>query len=48
MKAYWQGTLACDFLTFPIKLYAAVTPEEARFHYLHARGPIGRGPRCQP
>jgi non-homologous end joining protein Ku len=26
MKAYWQGTLACDFLTFPIKLYSAVTP----------------------
>ncbi len=37
MKAYWQGTLACDFLTFPIKLYAAVIPKEPRFHYLHAQ-----------
>lgn len=37
MKAYWHGTLACDFLAFPIKLYAAVTPKELRFHYLHAQ-----------
>jgi DNA end-binding protein Ku len=37
MKAYWQGTLACDFLTFPIKLYTAVMPKEPRFHYLHAQ-----------
>jgi DNA end-binding protein Ku len=37
MKAYWQGTLVCDFLTFPIKLYTAVTPQETRFHYLHAQ-----------
>jgi non-homologous end joining protein Ku len=25
MKAYWQGALVCDFLTFPIKLYSTVT-----------------------
>lgn len=37
MKAYWQGTLSCDFLTLPIKLYSAVTPKETRFHYLHTQ-----------
>jgi len=37
MKAYWQGTLSCDFLTFPITLYTAVTPKAPRFHYLHAQ-----------
>ena len=37
MKAYWHGTLVCDFLTFPIKLYTAVTPKETRFHHLHAQ-----------
>lgn len=37
MKAYWQGTLSCDLLTLPVKLYAAVTPHEPHFHYLHAQ-----------
>lgn len=37
MKAYWQGTLSCDLLTMPVKLYAVVTPREPRFHYLHAQ-----------
>ena len=37
MKAYWQGTLSCDLLTMPVKLYAVVTPHEPRFHYLHAQ-----------
>jgi DNA end-binding protein Ku len=37
MKAYWQGALSCDLLTMPVKLYAAVTPHEPRFHYLHAQ-----------
>lgn len=37
MKAYWRGTLSCDLLTMPVKLYAAVTPHEPRFHYLHAQ-----------
>jgi len=37
MKAYWQGTLSCDLLTMPVKLYSAVTPHEPRFHYLHAQ-----------
>jgi len=37
MKAYWHGALVCDFLTFPIKLYTAVTPKDTRFHYLHAQ-----------
>ncbi len=37
MKAYWHGTLVCDFLTLPIKLYTVVAPKESRFHYLHAQ-----------
>jgi DNA end-binding protein Ku len=37
MKAYWQGTLSCDLLTIPVKLYAATTRQEPRFHYLHAQ-----------
>lgn len=37
MKAYWQGTLSCDFLTIPVKLYAAALRQELRFHYLHAQ-----------
>jgi DNA end-binding protein Ku len=37
MKAYWQGTLSCDLLTIPVKLYAAVSRQEPRFHYLHAQ-----------
>ena len=37
MKAYWHGTVACDFLSFLIKLYTAVTPKEPRCHYLHAQ-----------
>lgn len=36
MKAYWKGTLDCDLLTMPVKLYAAVPAQEPRFHYLHA------------
>lgn len=36
MKAYWKGTLDCDLLTMPVKLYAAVPAHEPRFHYLHA------------
>jgi DNA end-binding protein Ku len=37
MKASWQGMLSCDLLTMPVKLYAAVTAREPRFHYLHAQ-----------
>lgn len=37
MKAYWQGTLSCDLLTIPVKLYAAASRQEPRFHYLHAQ-----------
>jgi len=37
MKAYWQGTLSCNFLTFSIKLYTAVTAKETRFHFLHTQ-----------
>ena len=36
MKAYWKGTLNCDLLTMPVKLYAAAPAHEPRFHYLHA------------
>jgi DNA end-binding protein Ku len=36
MKAYWKGTLECDLLPMPVKLYAAVSAHEPRFHYLHA------------
>jgi DNA end-binding protein Ku len=36
-KAYWQGTLSCDLLTMPIKLYAVVTTPGPRFHYLHVQ-----------
>jgi DNA end-binding protein Ku len=51
MKAYWQGTLSCELLTIPVKLYAAATRHELRFHYLHAscRSPIEyvrHCPRC--
>ena len=51
MKAYWQGTLSCDLLTIPVKLYTAVTPQEVRFHYLHTscRTPLEylrHCPRC--
>jgi DNA end-binding protein Ku len=37
MKAYWQGTLSCDLFTIPVKLYAAASRQEPRFHYLHAQ-----------
>lgn len=37
MKAYWQGTLSCDLINIPVKLYAAVIRHEPRFHYLHAQ-----------
>ena len=37
MKAYWQGTLSCALLTIPVKLYAAASRQEPRFHYLHAQ-----------
>ena len=33
MKAYWQGMLSGDLLTMPVRLYAAVTSSEPRFHY---------------
>jgi len=51
MKAYWQGTLNCDLLTIPVKLYATATRQELRFHYLHVscRSPIEyvrHCPRC--
>jgi DNA end-binding protein Ku len=48
MKAYWQGMLSCDLLTMPVKLYAAVTPHEPRFHYLHAqcRTPVEYARHC--
>jgi DNA end-binding protein Ku len=37
MPACWQGLLSCDLLTMPVKLDAAVTSHEPRFHYLHAQ-----------
>ncbi|MGE0826646.1 MAG: Ku protein [Candidatus Binatia bacterium] len=47
-KAYWQGTLTCDVMTIPVKLYSVLAAHEPRFHYLHApcRTPIEARRHC--